>query len=58
MADSIELLLEMYKVQVSRSEGIDKLTCRRGLVLPDRGINALYINASAHAERLLRSKDA
>ena len=38
-------------------DGIDKLSCRRGLALPDRGINALYVNASAHSERVLRSKD-
>ena len=38
--------------------GIDKLNCRRGLALPDRGIDALCVNASAHSERVLRSKDA
>ena len=37
-------------------DGIDKLTCRRGLALPDRGLNALYVGASAHSERVLRSE--
>ena len=39
-------------------EGIDKLTCRRGLALWDRVHNALYVDASPHSERILRSKDA
>ncbi len=38
--------------------GIDKLTYRRGLALPDRGLNALYVDAGAHSEGVLRSKDA
>ena len=42
----------------SSNLGIDKLTCKRGLALPDRGLNALYVDASAHSERVLRSKDA
>ncbi len=46
------------KVQTIPLPGIDKLTRRRGLALPDRGINALYVNASAHSERVSRSKDA
>ncbi|MCH8160064.1 MAG: hypothetical protein IIA08_09335, partial [Proteobacteria bacterium] len=39
-------------------EGIDKLTYRRGLALPDRGLSALYVDVSAHSERVLTSKDA
>ncbi len=42
----------------SPSAGIDKLTCRRGLALRDRVHNAVYFDASAHSERVLRSKDA
>jgi hypothetical protein len=38
--------------------GTDKLTRRRGLALLDRDIMALYVDSSAHSERVLRSKDA
>ena len=38
--------------------GTDKLTRRRGLELLDGDIRALYVDASAHSERVLRSKDA
>ncbi len=36
--------------------GIDKLTCRRGLALQDRGLNAQYVDASAHCGRIFKSK--
>ena len=39
-------------------EGTDKLTRRPGLALLDRDLSALYVDASAHSERVLRSKDA
>ena len=39
-------------------QGTDKLTRRRGLALLDRDIMALYVDSSAHSERVLRSKDA
>ena len=38
--------------------GTDKLTRRPGLALLDRDLSALYVDASAHSERVLRSKDA
>jgi hypothetical protein len=38
--------------------GIDKLTYRHGLALPDRGLNAQYIDASAHCEVIFKSKHA
>ena len=38
--------------------GIDKLTCRRVLALPDRGLNVLYVDARAHSACVLTSKDA
>ena len=38
--------------------GTDKLTRRRGLALLDRDCSALYVDAGAHSERVLRSKDA
>ena len=40
------------------SNGIDKLTRRRGLALPDGDCSALYVDANAHSERVLRPKDA
>ena len=40
------------------SMGTDKLTRRPGLALLDRDLSALYVDASAHSERVLRSKDA
>ncbi len=43
---------------IMRQGRIDKLTCRRGLALPNRGLNALYVDMSAHLERILTSKDA
>ena len=39
-------------------EGIDKLTCRRGLALPDRGLDVLYSGASAHSECVLTANYA
>ena len=39
-------------------DGTDKLTRRPGLALLDRDLSALYVDASAHSERVLRSKDA
>ena len=39
-------------------KGTDKLTRRPGLALLDRDLSALYVDASAHSERVLRSKDA
>jgi hypothetical protein len=39
-------------------EDTDKLTRRRGLALLDGDCSALYIDASAHSERVLRLKDA
>ena len=38
--------------------GIDKLTCRRGLALPDMRLNGQYVDARAHSARVLTSKDA
>ena len=38
--------------------GIDKLTYRHGLALQDRGLNAQYIDASAHCEVIFKSKHA
>jgi len=38
--------------------GIDKLTYRHGLALQDRGLNAQYIDASAHCEVTFKSKHA
>ena len=35
---------------------IDKLTRKRGFVLLDGANSALYIDASAHSDRILRSK--
>ena len=42
----------------SRLFGIDKLTCKRGLALPNRGLNAQYIDASAHRKVIFKSKRA
>ena len=42
----------------NRLKGTDKLTRRPGLALLDRDLSALYVDASAHSERVLRSKDA
>ena len=39
-------------------DGIDKLTCRRGLALLVGDCSAIYVDTSAHSERVLRSKDA
>ena len=39
-------------------DGIDKLTSGRGLALPDRGLNALYVDVNAHSECVSMSKDA
>ena len=41
-----------------RSAGIDKLIYRDGLALQDRGLNAQYIDASAHCEVIFKSKHA
>ena len=41
-----------------KAAGTDKLTRRPGLALLDRDLSALYVDASAHSERVLRSKDA
>ena len=38
--------------------GIDKLTCRPGLALPDRDPSALYVVASAHSQCVFRSNRA
>jgi len=38
--------------------GIDKLTCRHGLAIPDSGVSAQYVDASAHCERIPNSKHA
>ena len=42
----------------SSPKGIDKLTSRHGLALQDRGLNAQYIDASAHCEVSFKSKHA
>ena len=39
-------------------QGIDKLTYRHGLALQVRGLNAQYIDASAHCEVIFKSKHA
>jgi len=39
-------------------DGIDKSTYRHGLALQDRGLNAQYIDASAHCEVIFKSKHA
>ena len=44
--------------QFISQHGTDKLTRRPGLALLDRDLSALYVDASAHSERVLRSKDA
>ncbi len=38
--------------------GTDKLTRRRGLALLDGDCSVRYVDAGAHSERVLRSKDA
>ena len=38
--------------------GIDKLTCSRGLAVPERGVNALNVDARTHSAGVLKSKDA
>ncbi len=40
-----------------RQLGTDKLTRRCGLALLDGDCSALYVDASAHSKRVLRSKD-
>ena len=49
---------EHFTVDGTLIEGTDKLTRRPGLALLDRDLSALYVDASAHSERVLRSKDA
>ena len=39
-------------------KGIDKLTCRRGLALQDRGLNAQYVDAGAHCGHIFKSRYA
>jgi len=39
-------------------DGIDKLTCGRGLALPDRGLSAPHVVANAHSECVFRSNCA
>ena len=53
-----EQAFQNLKRALTAAGGIDKLTYRRGLALPDRGLNALYVDASAHSECVLTSKDA
>ena len=56
--DRPELSPRELAVTFTDSEGTDKLTRRPGLALLDRDLSALYVDASAHSERVLRSKDA
>ena len=56
------LLQILYSIRSERmlceQLGTDKLTRRPGLALLDRDLSPLYVDASAHSERVLRSKDA
>ena len=49
---------DRYRHWHSLQKGTDKLTRRPGLALLDRDLSPLYVDASAHSERVLRSKDA
>lgn len=46
-------LMQQAKVG-SRLHGTEELTCRRGRALPDGKRSALYVDAAAHSERILR----
>ena len=55
---AVRMMCRVLKVSRSGYYGIDKLTRRRGLALPDGDCSAPYVDAGAHAEGVLTSKDA
>ena len=53
-----DLAFDHKRILKMAHEGIDKLTCRRGLALPDRGLSAPHVVANAHSECVFRSNCA
>ena len=44
--------LDVSEYQLIDLSGIDKLTCKRGLALQDRGLYTQYVDVSTHCERI------